>query len=378
MIRFNLNDFSVSVDGKTITLLPKEFSLLQFLCENKKHSFPRAQLLDAVWGLENPGERTVDDHVYRIRRKLKEVSHIVQIDTVRGLGYKLTLQESRRESPFLQDRELNAKYSELFNKYWLYGHGAAMGLLAENRDVLGIRLDPQHALYLSFMAGDFHTVINTAEVSFFEKVFYLLHIYRIIQFDAAKTLQVVEKVMAQGYRLPQHHREELEFNLISINTEAGKIGEAEQKLRAAERAVALCKDDGYSLFLHIDKIMLSFVKGDMPSVERHLGDAEKLLATNPYLRESGMIKIAKGLWLIYLGRRTEGGLAVSEGLAVLKQSQFVPHYIFAVHIILLFLDRYVDDAAAQQKYTDLWVYLDRTYDFSQLTGEIYDALDGRF
>ncbi len=377
MIRFNLNDFSISVAGKTISLLPKEFALLQFLYENKKHSFSREQLLDAVWGLENPGERTVDDHVYRIRRKLKDAGHIVKIDTVRGLGYRLVLEESAAGSPLLRDQELNDKYSELFSKYWLYGHGVAMGLLAENRDVLGIRLSPQHTLYLSFMSGDFQKVVRTREVSFFEKVFYLLHIFRMIQFDAEKTLGLFEKVLAQGHRLPQRHREELELNLISVYSEAGKVGEAEQRLRAAERILARSKDDGYTLFLYIDKIMLSFVNADMSSVERYLGDAEKLLETSPYLRESGIIKMARGLWLMRLGRRTEGGPALSEGLAILKQSQFVPHYILAVHTILLFLERNVDDAAEIQKYTGLWAYLDRTYNFADLSGEISDALAAR-
>ncbi len=377
MIRFNLNDFSVSVGGKTISLLPKEFSLLQFLWENKKHSFSREQLLDAVWGLENPGERTVDDHVYRIRRKLRDVSYIVKIDTVRGLGYRLSIEESPGESPFLQDMELNDKYSELFTKYWLYGHGSAMELLADNKDILGISLHPQDAVYLHFMSGDFQKLVRTSEVSFFEKVFYLLHIFRLIQFDAEKTLYLFEKVLAQGHRLPPHHREELEFNLISIYCEAGKVEAAEQKLRAVERSMAGHREHGYTLFLCADKIMLSFIKGDLAAVERNLAEAKKMLAITPYLRESGILKIAKGLWLLYLGQKNAANSAISEGLAILKKSQFVPHYLFGVHIILFFLGRYIDDSAALQKYSELWTYLDRTYCFADLTGEIYTSLTAR-
>jgi two-component system phosphate regulon response regulator PhoB len=51
--------------------------------------FSRSQLLDKVWGdhvvIE---ERTVDVHVLRLRKALKEAEHLIK--TVRSVGYMLS------------------------------------------------------------------------------------------------------------------------------------------------------------------------------------------------------------------------------------------------------------------------------------------------
>jgi two-component system phosphate regulon response regulator PhoB len=68
-----------------------EFKLLKFLIGHPERVFSRSQLLDNVWGdhvfIE---ERTVDVHVLRLRKALLPVNaqHLVQ--TVRGLGYRLS------------------------------------------------------------------------------------------------------------------------------------------------------------------------------------------------------------------------------------------------------------------------------------------------
>jgi len=68
-----------------------EFKLLKFLVGHPDRVFSRAQLLDSVWGdhvfIE---ERTVDVHVLRLRKGLAAAGaqHLVQ--TVRGLGYRLS------------------------------------------------------------------------------------------------------------------------------------------------------------------------------------------------------------------------------------------------------------------------------------------------
>ena len=81
----------VSVDGKPIRMGLAEFKLLKFLVGHPERVFTRAQLLDNVWGdhvfIE---ERTVDVHVLRLRKALAAAGaqHLVQ--TVRGLGYRLS------------------------------------------------------------------------------------------------------------------------------------------------------------------------------------------------------------------------------------------------------------------------------------------------
>ena len=72
---------------------PTEFRLLHFFMSHPERVHSRAQLLDRVWGdhvfIE---ERTVDVHVKRLREALAPVQSAGLIETVRGAGYRLTLQ----------------------------------------------------------------------------------------------------------------------------------------------------------------------------------------------------------------------------------------------------------------------------------------------
>jgi len=78
----------VMVDGESVTLRNKEFELLRALAEHEGIVLSREQLLEQVWGYDYFGEtRTVDVHVNQVRRKLGDSA--VQIQTVRGVGYKL-------------------------------------------------------------------------------------------------------------------------------------------------------------------------------------------------------------------------------------------------------------------------------------------------
>ena len=54
-----------------ISLTPKEFDLLLFLCKNPEQVFKREQLLNKVWGYDFMGDtRTVDTHIKNLREKI--------------------------------------------------------------------------------------------------------------------------------------------------------------------------------------------------------------------------------------------------------------------------------------------------------------------
>ncbi|PNZ37416.1 response regulator transcription factor [Staphylococcus lutrae] len=81
----------VKVDTKGMILPNKEFELLSLLVAYPKQVFPREQLIEKIWGLDYEGdERTVDVHIKRLRTRLKKLGAQVQIETVRGIGYKVT------------------------------------------------------------------------------------------------------------------------------------------------------------------------------------------------------------------------------------------------------------------------------------------------
>jgi two-component system phosphate regulon response regulator PhoB len=81
----------VQVDGKSIKMGLAEFKLLKFLVGHPERVFSRGQLLDSVWGdhvfIE---ERTIDVHVLRLRKALAAAGAQRYVQTVRGLGYRLS------------------------------------------------------------------------------------------------------------------------------------------------------------------------------------------------------------------------------------------------------------------------------------------------
>lgn len=77
----------VELTGDPVTLQPREFDLLLYLMRHPGTVLTRDRLLNAVWGHDFVGERTVDVHVRRLRSKLERDSIAPFIRTVHGVGY---------------------------------------------------------------------------------------------------------------------------------------------------------------------------------------------------------------------------------------------------------------------------------------------------
>ncbi|HEX2032741.1 MAG TPA: response regulator transcription factor [Chloroflexota bacterium] len=78
----------VTVAGRPVQLRAKEFDLLLALAQEQGRVLTREALLTRVWDYSYVGDsRTVDVHITWLRDKLTGSS--AQIQTVRGLGYKL-------------------------------------------------------------------------------------------------------------------------------------------------------------------------------------------------------------------------------------------------------------------------------------------------
>lgn len=80
---------TVSMNDQKIDIGHAEYKLLKFFLAHPERVFSRSQLLDKVWGdhvmIE---ERTVDVHVLRLRKALKEAESLIK--TVRSVGYMLS------------------------------------------------------------------------------------------------------------------------------------------------------------------------------------------------------------------------------------------------------------------------------------------------
>jgi two-component system, OmpR family, alkaline phosphatase synthesis response regulator PhoP len=75
-----------------IELTATEFQLLATLARQPGRVFTRAQLLDAIHGLEvDAFERAIDTHIKNIRRKIEpDTRNPIYVLTVYGIGYKFT------------------------------------------------------------------------------------------------------------------------------------------------------------------------------------------------------------------------------------------------------------------------------------------------
>ncbi|MCF2707015.1 response regulator transcription factor [Arcanobacterium haemolyticum] len=91
-IKMDTEAHVVWVDGEQVAMPLREFELLELFMRNPGRVLTRGQILDRVWGLDYLGDsKTLDVHVKRIRSRIEEdPSSPVALQTVRGLGYKLT------------------------------------------------------------------------------------------------------------------------------------------------------------------------------------------------------------------------------------------------------------------------------------------------
>ena len=89
-VSIDLERHEVVVEGRTVELTAKEFSLLFFLARHPGRVFTRGQLLEQVWGYGHEGyEHTVNSHINRLRNKIEpDPSHPRNILTVWSIGYK--------------------------------------------------------------------------------------------------------------------------------------------------------------------------------------------------------------------------------------------------------------------------------------------------
>lgn len=89
-MELDLTSRTVAVDGREVTLTPKEFDLLTTFARFPNVALDREQLLDLVWGTSFYAIRTVDVHVARLREKLKGCK--LRIETIWGTGYRLAVE----------------------------------------------------------------------------------------------------------------------------------------------------------------------------------------------------------------------------------------------------------------------------------------------
>jgi two-component system, OmpR family, response regulator len=87
----NLISREVRLGKEIIELTVREFNLLELLMRSPGRVYTRTQILEHVWGYDfDPQTNVVDVYVRRLRSKVDLNPEAPLIETVRGVGYRMT------------------------------------------------------------------------------------------------------------------------------------------------------------------------------------------------------------------------------------------------------------------------------------------------
>ena len=80
--------------GQTVELVRKEYLMLEYFLQNPQQVLSKEQIFERVWGLDSEVEsNNLEVYVSFVRRKIKAIESKVVIKAVRGVGYRMEVQE---------------------------------------------------------------------------------------------------------------------------------------------------------------------------------------------------------------------------------------------------------------------------------------------
>ena len=93
-LHLNGSERRCSYAGQELNLTVREFDLLECFLRNPRQALSRTQLIQNVWGEDYFGDdNVVDVYVRYLRRKLEEIKPERIIQTIRGIGFALRVEE---------------------------------------------------------------------------------------------------------------------------------------------------------------------------------------------------------------------------------------------------------------------------------------------
>ncbi|AIF65614.1 hypothetical protein GZ22_02425 [Terribacillus saccharophilus] len=350
-ISFQSDHSQISYASEKIKLLPKEYELFQLLYQHPSQIFSRQALLDRLWPMSDPVDRTVDDHIYRLRKKLAPLSNVVTIRTVRGRGYVLDQLPQLEANPLSEDRELAENVSKLFQKYHLYGQGDALRLMSENQSVFGVEFDASSQLYLYFMNGEFEHLLHAEHIEFWEKCYYLLHLHFYACEDIEKSLSYFTKALNYD-QLPLQHKLEIALlNRLTLLILTKQLDEATVLLEDSKQQIIDDDMEGFVLILFLMELGLAFLQQDETAIEIGIARIESEIVKRPFSREKALFAIMQGLYRLYKGNPVSAQEAIADGFTQFRKAKYVPGIFQSLKVIIAFLKEYDDYPELQAYYS---------------------------
>jgi DNA-binding winged helix-turn-helix (wHTH) protein len=374
-LKFEEGGFKVTYGAESETLLAKEFALLCFLYDHRNQVFTREQLLDHVWPMEYPVERTVDDHVYRLRKKLRRWSGL-SIRTVRGLGYKLVMEQTeKRPQPSLNDPQMHEAVHTLLRRYHLLGQGTSLLTLAAQEEQLGFELSPWYRMYARFVQADIEWFLEQKDIPAAEILFWCLLLYWATGPVTPYTVQQGERALSTGALPPPHARELRCLNILEAYIENGELERAAELLPETHDIVEREGLDGFVLPVAIMEVYLYLSAGQFNRVHEQFERVEAMLETMPYLRERGRYMIFKGLWHLREDNAEEAEKLMDEGIDILHTAGQELMKIKAVCQMIRYLEIHCPHERLEHKYKRLYERLDRDNRLSVLRPRLASWLE---
>lgn len=97
-LKLEIQSYKLTREATEIKLSPREYKLIEFFMRNPEHVFSAEALLNRVW--ESSSETSPDTlrtFIKQLRQKLSPDGQYPMIANVRGVGYKLQVQDSPQE-----------------------------------------------------------------------------------------------------------------------------------------------------------------------------------------------------------------------------------------------------------------------------------------
>jgi two-component system copper resistance phosphate regulon response regulator CusR len=88
----------VTRGGEPVDLAPKEYAILEYLLRNRGRPLSRTMIVEHVWDMEYDGlTNIVDVYIRHLRSKIDDRYPVKLIQTIRGIGYMLDINEKAGE-----------------------------------------------------------------------------------------------------------------------------------------------------------------------------------------------------------------------------------------------------------------------------------------
>ena len=89
-VSIDTNSMQIFINKKPVSFTGIEYNFLVYMLERPNEAAKKKDLLAEVWGYEEEDNRVIDDLLKRLRKKLTDNKAKLSIDTIWGVGYRLS------------------------------------------------------------------------------------------------------------------------------------------------------------------------------------------------------------------------------------------------------------------------------------------------